>query len=203
MSILAEFTIPAEAFALEHTFHTIPDSTIEVERLATHSREWVMPLLWATNGDLAEVESALRDDPTVDEVKPIDVDGEIGYFNVTWEQDVQELIDQIVDQHGIMQEAEATDGCWYLKLQFIDQEALKEFQAYFRGRSIVRVKATPRRNGPERTRVRPDVRAARSTGDSAGNGVLYHPPRRTDRGRSRGTRHFDQCGVAAITPRNR
>lgn len=33
-----------------------------------------------------------------------------------------------------MQEAEAVDRTWYLKLQFVDQEALEEFQTYFNER---------------------------------------------------------------------
>lgn len=131
MSVITEFTIPVETFALEQTFDTVPDVKIEIERLATHSREWVMPFLWATNENIDSVETALQNDPCIDELELLDKDGRIGYFNVHWTEDVQQLIDQIVDQHGIMQEAEAVNGMWYLKLQFVDQEALEEFQTYF------------------------------------------------------------------------
>lgn len=132
MSVTTEFTVPAETFALEHTFETLPDITIEIERLATHSREWVMPFLWATGDEFENAEPALRDDPTVDEVRTIDVESGGGYFNVRWNEDVQELVDQIVDRHGIMREANATDGLWHLKLQFVDRDALEEFQTFFR-----------------------------------------------------------------------
>lgn len=135
MSIITEFTIPAEAFALQQTFEAIPDLTIEIERLATHSREWVMPFLWATNDNIDEVRNALQNDPSIDELKQIDSNStNIGQFNVEWTEDFQQLIDQIVDQHGIMQEAEATNGIWYLKLKFVDQNAVNEFQTYFHER---------------------------------------------------------------------
>lgn len=132
MSVITEFTIPAEAFALERTFEVVPDVTIEVERLATHSREWIMPFLWARGDDLETIETALRNDPCIDDLRTIDLDENVGYFNVFWSEEIQTLVDQIVDQHGIMQEADATDGRWYFKLQFVDQSALKEFQEYFR-----------------------------------------------------------------------
>ncbi|GAB7018629.1 helix-turn-helix domain-containing protein [Halostagnicola bangensis] len=132
MSIITEFTVPAEAFALEETFEEVPNVTIEIERLATHSREWVMPFLWATDGDLDALESALRNDSSISELKVIDVTDDIGYFNVTWTEEIEEMIDQIVNKHGIVQEARAANGRWHLKLQFVDQETLKEFQEYFR-----------------------------------------------------------------------
>lgn len=131
MSIIAEFTVPAEAFALEDTFERTSDAAIEVERLATHSREWVMPFLWVTGNDIGTVQRALRDDPSVAELQAMDTDGAVGQFNIEWSDDVQQVVDQIVDQHGIIQEAEATDGVWYLKLKFIDQKALGEFRSYF------------------------------------------------------------------------
>lgn len=132
MSVVTEFTIPAEAFALEQTFDAVPDVKIEIEQLATHSREWVMPFLWATEDDLEAVKTALQNDPCTDEVRMLDTDSTVGYFNVHWAEEVQELVDNIVDQHGIMQEAEAVDGVWYFKFQFVSRDALEEFQTYFR-----------------------------------------------------------------------
>lgn len=134
VSVITEFTIPAEAFALRRTFEAVPDVTIEIERLATHSREWIMPFLWATDDDVEEVEQALRADPSIEELQQIGIDGNVGQFKVEWNEDFQELIDQIVDQNGIMQEAEAADGLWHLKLKFVDRDAVGEFQTYFHER---------------------------------------------------------------------
>lgn len=134
MSVITEFTIPADAFALDATFETVPDVAIEIERLATHSRKWIMPFLWATSSDIEAVETALHDDPSTDEVRTLDIDGDIGYFTVHWSEEIQELVDEIVDRHGIMQEAEAIDGTWYFKFQFVDRNALEDFQTSFHER---------------------------------------------------------------------
>lgn len=134
MSVITEFTIPAEAFALQRTFEMVPDVTIEIERLATHSREWVMPFLWAIGDDAEAIEQALRADPSIDELHRVGLDRGIGQFRIEWVEDFQSLIDETVDQHGIMQEAEATDGVWYLKIKFVEQEAVADFQEYFHER---------------------------------------------------------------------
>ncbi|MFU8866476.1 bacterio-opsin activator domain-containing protein, partial [Natronococcus sp.] len=94
MSVVAEFTIPADAFALERTFDTVPDATVEIERLATHSREWVMPFLWVTSDDLEAVERALEADPDIEEVRTLNLADGVGYFNVHWSEDLQRLIDE-------------------------------------------------------------------------------------------------------------
>ncbi len=48
MSLVAEFSVPTDDFALDSALDAVPEMRVEVERLATHSREWVMPFVWAT-----------------------------------------------------------------------------------------------------------------------------------------------------------
>ncbi|WP_323172257.1 helix-turn-helix domain-containing protein [Natrialba sp. PRR66] len=131
MSVIAEFTIPAGAFALGETFDRVPAVTVEVERLATHSREWVMPFLWFTNAEIEPITTALAADQSIDGYEFLDSEDDIVYFNVHWDEAVQERVDEIVDQHGIVQEATAVDGHWFFKLKFVDQTALEEFHQYF------------------------------------------------------------------------
>lgn len=131
MSVIADFVLPAEAFALAQTFEDVPDITIEVERLATHSREWVMPFLWATGDDLETFERGVQDDPSVDGLVTVDTASGVGLYNVHWSDDVAEIVDTVVDQHGIVLEAYATAGEWHLKLRFLDQAKLDDFRQYF------------------------------------------------------------------------
>lgn len=131
MTVITEFRIPAEAFALERTLEVVPDATIEIERHATHSREWVMPFLWTTGAAVDSIEDALRADPTVVDVTNVGQTEDVGQFTVEWTTSFQNLIDDIVDRQGIVQEAQAANGLWYLKLKFLDRDAVREFQAYF------------------------------------------------------------------------
>lgn len=131
MSFVTEFSVPAESFALAHTMDVIPDATIRVERLATHSREWVMPVVTISAPEIGAVESTLEADPTVSKVKVLDETSGIGSFNVHWDEAVQELVDLVVNRHGIVLDARARDGIWHLKLKFVSREALEEFREYF------------------------------------------------------------------------
>ncbi|ADD04458.1 HTH-10 family transcription regulator [Natrialba magadii ATCC 43099] len=131
MSVIAEFTLPADAFALGDTFDRIGEATIEVERLATHSREWIMPFLWVSDCDIDAMAAALESDSSIEEFELLDQKEDIAYLNVHWTEPVQQLVDEIVNQHGIIQEAQATDGRWFLKLKFVSQTAVKGFQRYF------------------------------------------------------------------------
>ncbi|UPM45292.1 bacterio-opsin activator domain-containing protein [Halocatena salina] len=65
MSVVADFTVPAQSFALAQALTAEPDMTVEAERQATHSSEWVLPFLWASGGEFETFHDAMRDDPTV------------------------------------------------------------------------------------------------------------------------------------------
>jgi len=136
MSVVTEFTIPASSFALGETFEAVPDVTVEVERLATHSREWVMPFVRVSGTDVDAARAALRADPSVEDVQLLNTTDGAGEFNIAWSERVQTLIDEIVDEHGIVQEAEAADGTWFLKLRFTDQAGVEEFREHFHGREL-------------------------------------------------------------------
>jgi len=93
-----------------------------------------MPFLWARHADTDAVERAIQADSSIADVQRIGLDRNIGQFQVEWNEEFQQLIDEIVDQHGIMQDAEAANGMWYLTLKFVDQKAVQEFQEHFHGR---------------------------------------------------------------------
>ncbi|WP_137284828.1 helix-turn-helix domain-containing protein [Halorussus salinisoli] len=130
MSFVAEFSVPADDFALGSALAAVPEMQVEVERLATHSREWVMPFLWASEGDLDAFEDAMADDETVAEVTTLDrLDG-TGLYMVEWSESVERRVDAMVDKHAIVQQAVA-DRDWFLKLRFSDEDRLSAFRDHF------------------------------------------------------------------------
>lgn len=70
MSNIAEVHVPAGEFALRETLEAVPDAEFEVERVAAHGNDRVLPFVWATADDLDEVERALDADPSVKDSKP-------------------------------------------------------------------------------------------------------------------------------------
>lgn len=136
VSLIAGFTLSAESLALDPTLRRHPEVIVEVERLATHSREWVMPFLWVSGPNLDEFERSMERDPTVEGVQLVQESEDIRLYNVHWVERVQLTIDSMADQHAIITEMEARDRRWYLKLRFRKPDLLEEFQTHFAERGF-------------------------------------------------------------------
>ncbi|MFC7082479.1 helix-turn-helix domain-containing protein [Halorussus caseinilyticus] len=130
MSFVAEFSVSADDFALGDALAAVPEMQVEVERLATHSREWVMPFLWVSGGDPDAFGDALADDETVADVKTLDRLGDTRLYMVEWSESVKRLVDTMIDKHAIVQEAVARHE-WFLKLRFADENQLSAFYRHF------------------------------------------------------------------------
>jgi predicted DNA binding protein len=130
MSLVGEFTVPAEDFALGDALEAVPELRVEVERLATHSREWVMPFLWVASEHLDRFESALADDETVATAESLDRFDSAGLYMVEWDESVKRRVDALIDRQAIVQEAVADDE-WFLKLRFSEPANLSAFQRHF------------------------------------------------------------------------
>lgn len=132
MSVVGDFTISAGAFALEHALATVPDISVEADRLASHGPQEVFPFLWATGGDFQQFYRALEDDPSVTDVNICEESGEEVLYRLEWDDDFCELIQDVVDHHAAIMEATAHGAQWNLRLRFAEEEMLSEFQSHFR-----------------------------------------------------------------------
>lgn len=131
MSVVADFTVPADSFALHHALTADPDVTIKAERLASHSPEWSLPFIWASGGDFEAFEEAMQEDPTVVEASAIEKMHGDALYKVQWSQDVLDLITEMIDQHAIILNAQARAEEWRLQLRFAEEGQISSFQEYF------------------------------------------------------------------------
>lgn len=132
MSVIGDFSIPAASFALEEALSREPEVTVEADRLASHSTMEVLPFLWASGGDLGAFQRALEDDPTVREASVVEDAEDAVLFKPVWSDEFRGLIDDMVDHHAAILEAEATGDTWHLKLRFAEEGMVSEFQQHFR-----------------------------------------------------------------------
>lgn len=130
--LIATFAIPPEALALERAFREVPAMAIEAERIAAHSREWVMPCLWVANADFSDVDDAFEVDPSVDEVVETRGFGQEKYYQVEWSEPVKRRIDRFVDEEGAILEASATADAWRVQTRFASRDQFEAFREYFR-----------------------------------------------------------------------
>ena len=68
MSVIAEFTVPAETLALAETLDKTLEMIVEIERVVAHDDDRVMPYFWIRGGDYTAFETAVTDDPSVHNV---------------------------------------------------------------------------------------------------------------------------------------
>ena len=132
MSIIGEFSIPASSFALEEALAEYPSAVVEAERMATHSTMEVIPFLWSTGVDAEAFHAAFEADPSVESAIISENADDGVLYKMAWHERFRDLIDSIVDHHGSLVEATATDGTWYLKLRFAEEGPVTEFQDHFR-----------------------------------------------------------------------
>ena len=132
MSVIADFTVPAEGLALAETLKATPTMTVELERLVAHSREFVLPFLWVAGQEFDQFEQALDTDSTVQSATVADDFWDIRLYKMQWVGPVVQTVDLILDHEGAILEAEGHDGEWQLKLRFDDREQLTTFQDHFR-----------------------------------------------------------------------
>lgn len=136
MSVIIEISVPAEDFALGRVFGALRDLVVEVERLASHGREQVLPFLWVRGGETAAFEAAAADDPTVADLAAIEETEDAGLYVVHWAEDVAAFVDQVVDLNGVVMEAAAWEGEWRLTFRFPDEAEVDEFRSFLEERSL-------------------------------------------------------------------
>lgn len=132
MSIVGDFTIPAEDFALDHALTASPEMIVEADRLASHSPTEVFPFLWGTNGDSEAFFDALGDDPTITDASIADETEDEVLYRLEWSDAVCSLVHELVDHHAAVLEARAQAGEWTLRLRFSDEGMVSSFQEHFR-----------------------------------------------------------------------
>ena len=132
MSVVGDFSIPSNAFALEHALSTVPEMAIEADHLASHSPQEVFPFLWASGGDSDRFMEALEDDSTVDTAEIAEDTGDDVMYRLTWIDGFCDLIHEMVDHHAAIVNATAHQDEWMLRLRFAEEEMVSSFQHHFR-----------------------------------------------------------------------
>lgn len=181
MATIAEIQFPTGEFALKYTLETIGDVNFEVERIAAHDSEMVMPYIWATSADPVELEQVLAEDPSVDAVEkvaqPADTEA---LYQMEWIDSVKALIHILVEEEGSILVAEGRQDDWFMRILFPDRDALSRTY-YFCEENDLRFDLTRIYNVDEGKRGRVGLTDAQEEAITAAyNHGYYEIPRRID-----------------------
>lgn len=129
MSVIAEFTIPTEEFALSQAFAAIPNMAVEIERMVAHPASRFLPYLWACGGTTTTVERELRDDPTTVSVTKLT---EIPYgslFRIEWSDETRETVEDVLESDPVILTGTAAKQGWDFQMRFEHRDHISKLQS--------------------------------------------------------------------------
>lgn len=137
MSVIVDFTIPAEAFSLGEVLATGPPIRIELERIVP-TGDQLMPFFWAdaAERDLDGFERAVRTSGAVVELVTLDRLDNARLYEVAWEPDPTSLIEGVVAADGTIFEGYGRDGEWRFVVRFPDHERITAFHNFLTEHAI-------------------------------------------------------------------
>lgn len=128
MSIIAEFTVPTESFALERALRGDSGTTVELERVVP-TNQAVAPYVvaWDCN-DYEEFERAARDDPAVERLTRMDRIENGALYHVEWTREVTDLVEGITRTGATLLEGQGTHRRWRFELRFPGPKSVDAFR---------------------------------------------------------------------------
>lgn len=128
MSVVAEFMIPAEAFAFGEALSTDPPMTVLLERIVPVDGA-PTPFIWVSGGDFDGFETTVRESEHVTGLSKLDEIEGRRLYRVGWEPEGADLLGGIVTMEGVILQASGA-GTWTFQLRFPDHDHLGEFYSY-------------------------------------------------------------------------
>lgn len=131
MSVIVEFTLPAEAFTLGVVLGTGPAVTIELERIVP-TGDLLVPFFWADadEADLDAFERAIRGRPEVASLTSLDrLDG-ARLYEVEWAPHDESLIEGLHQAAGTIFEGRTAGDRWRFVVRFPDHAGVTTFHNF-------------------------------------------------------------------------
>jgi len=130
MSVIGEFTVPSDDFALHHTLTAAPEMVVEIERVVATLEDKIMPYFWVSGGDQADFQTAFQEDSSVMDTTRVDeIEGSVLY-RAEWRENVESIIYAYTDIGATILQATGRDEQWELQIRFDDREKVSQFQDY-------------------------------------------------------------------------
>lgn len=136
MSVIAEFTVPSTALALSETLADTPGMIVEIERVVAHNDERVMPYFWIRGGDRTQFETAVTDDPTIQNVTKLDEYEDATLYRAEWTQNIESIVYAYLEAGATIMEATGRADAWELRMRFDDERVVTDFQDYCRQHDV-------------------------------------------------------------------
>ena len=127
MTSVAAFTIPAAEFPLGSVFESLPDVTIELERvIPVESR--TVPYLWVHGPTKGDIESAFAGHPAIEEITLVESIGDEHLLRVEWRPTTNGILQAILDADVTLLSATGTATQWRFEIRAEDHRQIAAFE---------------------------------------------------------------------------
>lgn len=125
MTVILEFTVPSRAFEFGKQLGLPPDVELDVEQVVP-VEDTVMPFSWVS-GDHEAFESSIDDDDVDSSLLVDDEQGGRKLYRLEWDASDSDLMDAIMESHGVVLNAVGTDEEWTFNVRFEEREDMSGF----------------------------------------------------------------------------
>ncbi|MGA9402219.1 bacterio-opsin activator domain-containing protein [Haladaptatus sp.] len=129
MSSIVEISISADEFALGRALQADSQVQIELEQVVPVGTS-LFPFFWARGTDVQRFETAVRDEPAVDELTRIDTLTDETLFHIRWNDEITNFVHGVEEANATIVEAHGTADDWTFHLRFPAQEEMSAFQSF-------------------------------------------------------------------------
>ncbi|OLZ39777.1 bacterio-opsin activator [Natrinema saccharevitans] len=130
MSLIAEFSIKSDDFALDHALTAAPEMVVAIEQVVATMEDRIMPYFWVSGGDHAAFEAAFRDDDSVTNIAAVDEADGAKLYRGEWTRNVETVVYAYVELGATILRATGKAESWKLRMRFDDRESLSRFRTY-------------------------------------------------------------------------
>lgn len=134
MTLVAEFTIPAEALPFGETLASLSDARIELDRVVP-TNESVLPFFWVVGTDADSFLERADAEADVDDVTCLERIDDRALFRAHWSPR-SELIQGIRHLDGTIVESVATSEQWRFEVRAQERASFARFQAVFQAHDV-------------------------------------------------------------------
>ncbi|WP_435102244.1 helix-turn-helix domain-containing protein [Halarchaeum sp. P4] len=126
MSVIAEFSVPAEAFILGRALRQAPELSVELEKMIP-TRGAAIPYFWVVGEDHVAFDDVLANAPEIATFDVVDRLNGRRLYRVEWEPAADAFVQAIVEHDAVLQEAGGDAETWTFQIRFPDSEELSSF----------------------------------------------------------------------------
>jgi predicted DNA binding protein len=129
MATVMEFTSPAAEFPLGSVFETLPDVTVELERLLPHDT-LVIPYFWVRGATAADIETAFDAHAGLRDVKLVDSVEDEYLMRAEWDREYVGILNAFAETALVVLSGVGTNDGWEFEVRGETREDISDFRTY-------------------------------------------------------------------------